>query len=116
MKLNVKNLLPSMILGGLLLFGTPNLAAAQDVYSYTASNGVRVYVDTDSIEWITLNDTTFNIDVHLSNGVKDSLHYWVCQEFCVNFLEIFVIFFHQWAQPFIDEQLVPDHCPIGQAV
>ena len=40
----------------------------------------------------------------------------VCQEFCVNFLEIFVIFFHQWAQPFIDEQLVPDHCPIGQAV
>lgn len=87
MKLNVKILLPSMILGGVLLFGTPNLAAAQDVYSYTAPNGVKVYVDTDSIEWITLNDTTFNVDVHLSNGVKDSLHYykdyhdgvWKCQ-------------------------------------
>lgn len=22
------------------------------------------------------------------------LYFWVCQEFCVNFLEIFVVFFH----------------------
>lgn len=51
---------------------------------------------------------------HQGDIVLDS--FGVCQEFCVNFLEIFVIFFHQWAQPFIDEQLVPDHCPIGQAV
>lgn len=87
MKISVKALLSSIVLGGLLLFGIPNQAAAQDVYSYTAPNGVKVYVDTDSIEWITLNDTTFNVDVHLSNGGKDSLHYykdyhdgvWKCQ-------------------------------------
>ena len=36
----------------------------------------------------------------------------VCQEFCVNFLEIFVVFFHQRAKPFINEQLVPDYRPI----
>lgn len=37
---------------------------------------------------------------------------WLCQEFCVNFLEIFVVFFHQRAKPFINEQLVPDYRPI----
>ena len=36
----------------------------------------------------------------------------LCQEFCVNFLEIFVVFFHQRAKPFINEQLVPDYRPI----
>ena len=37
----------------------------------------------------------------------------VCQEFCVNFLEIFVIFFHQRAKPFINKQLVSNHRPIS---
>ena len=39
--------------------------------------------------------------------------FWVCQEFCVNFLEVFVVFFHQRAKPFINEQLVSNHRPIG---
>lgn len=37
----------------------------------------------------------------------------VCQGFCVNFLEVFVVFFHQRAKPFVNKQLVSNHRPIG---
>lgn len=87
MKISVKALLSSMVLGGLLLFGIPNQAAAVDVYSYTDADGVNIYVDTNSIEWITRNDTTFNVTINGSNGTIAHLHYfkdyhdgvWKCQ-------------------------------------
>ena len=81
----------------------------KELYSYTFQK--QCQEDTS----LTLPDDTTVLFLNAS-GTHGSVNARVCQEFCVNFLEIFVIFFHQWAQPFIDEQLVPDHCPIGQAV
>ena len=71
-----------------------------------------------AVAHLTIDNPFFQVAFSIFSG--DKLFFFssavpggVCQEFCVNFLEIFVVFFHQRAKPFINEQLVSDYRPIG---
>lgn len=87
MKNKVKTILTSTFFALLLLLGVSNQANAQNVLAYTTPKGGHIYVDTNTIEWITLNDTTFNVTAVFSNGLKFPLHFykdyhdgvWKCQ-------------------------------------
>lgn len=76
MKNKLKSTLTSILFALLLLLGVSSQADAQNVYAFTTDNGARIYVDTDSIEWITLNETTFNVTAIFSSGIKFPLHFY----------------------------------------